>query len=149
VVPNQQVSQQVTQQASGRSATWQGARQGAPQLTPGAVTAATATLTATLRDGWRAGAAALWAAGRRREAAWLRAEYRAAAALVEAVDGVPVDAIPTALRIARRCCRAAARDSARHPLLAAPWRDAGRVLGVLTAARLGEPGGGRRQARPR
>jgi hypothetical protein len=148
-VPNQQVSQQGSQQASERWATWRGARQGAHQLTPGAVTAATATLTATLRDGWRAGAAALWAAGRRREAAWLRAEYRAAAALVEAVDAVPIDAIPRALANARRRCRAAARDSARHPLLAAPWRDAGRVLGVLTAAGLGGPTGGRRQPRLR
>lgn|GEM_PF-5176853 len=119
------------QQASGTTDTWTDAQHGARQGARWAgARVATAALAATLRDGWRAGAAALWAAGRRREAAWLRAEYRAAAALVEALDG----ARPHAVRDARRRCRAMARVSARHVLLAAPWREAARVLGVLAAA---------------
>lgn len=88
------------------------------------------TLATTVRDGWRAGATALWAAGRRREAAWLRADHHAAAAVIlSAASGRARD-----VAAAVRRCRAAAHHSAAHPILAAPWRDAAQLLAV--AARL-------------
>lgn len=102
--------------------------------------AVVAALAAAVEQGWRAGATALWAAGRRREAAWLRAEYRAAAAtLLHARSGDDA-----AVRAAvRRCARMAAR-SASHPVLAAPWRDAARALAVAAGLdRRAERGGGR------
>jgi hypothetical protein len=93
-------------------------------------TATTAALAAALREGWRAAATALWMAGRRREAAWVRAEYHDAAAVVAAAGaGRPRDAAAL-----RRHCRAMAVRSARHALLAAPWREAARVLAVAAPA---------------
>jgi hypothetical protein len=75
-----------------------------------------AALAAGVGESWRVGATALWAAGRRREAAWLRAEHRAAADLLRrAADGRPGNVTATL-----RACRAAARASAAHPALAAP-----------------------------
>ncbi len=85
-----------------------------------------AALAAAIGDGWRAGATALWAAGRRREAAWLRADYRAAAATVLTAQSGEPDDVRAAVR---RCARMAAR-SAPHPVLAAPWREAARALTV-------------------
>jgi hypothetical protein len=93
-----------------------------------------AVIAAGVRDGWRAGAAALWAAGRRREAAWLRADHREAARVIAgAASGRPLD-----VARALRTCRAMARASAAHPMLAAPWRDAARALAI--AAGTDRPG---------
>lgn len=107
--------------------------------------ATTAALAAALYDGWRAGATALWAAGRRREAAWLRADYRAAAAVVEeAGSGRPRD-----VAAALRKCRVMAARSARHPLLAAPWQEAARVLAVAAGpAATGRDAAEARRPRP-
>lgn len=92
-----------------------------------------AALAEAVHDGWRAGATALWAAGRRREAVWLRADHRrAAATLLLAGSGDAAD-----VRAAVRRCRRMAAGSARHPFLAAPWREAARALAV--AAGLDRP----------
>lgn len=92
-----------------------------------------AALAEAVHEGWRAGATALWAAGRRREAAWLRADYRrAAATLLRAQSGNTAD-----VRAAMRRCHQMAVGSAQHPLLAAPWHDAARALAV--AAGLDRP----------
>jgi len=92
-----------------------------------------AALAEAVHDGWHAGATALWAAGRRREAAWLRADYRrAAATLLRAQSGNAAD-----VHAAMRRCQRMAAGSAQHPLLAAPWRDAARALAV--AAGLDRP----------
>jgi hypothetical protein len=92
-----------------------------------------AALAAAVHDGWRAGAAALWAARRRREAVWLRAEHRAAAAaLLGARSGNYWDVVDAVAR-----CRRMAARSAAHPVLAAPWHDAARALAV--AAGLDRP----------
>jgi hypothetical protein len=92
-----------------------------------------AALAAAIHDGWRAGATALWAVRRRREAAWLRAEHRAAAAaLLDACSGNYWDVVATVAR-----CRRMAALSTAHPVLAAPWRDAARTLAV--AAGLDRP----------
>ena len=92
-----------------------------------------ATLAAAVHDRWRAGATALWAVRRRREAAWLRAEHRAAAAaLLGAQSGFYWDVVATVER-----CRRMAAQSTAHPVLAAPWRDAARTLAV--AAGLDRP----------
>jgi ethanolamine utilization protein EutA (predicted chaperonin) len=92
-----------------------------------------AALAAAVHDGWRAGATALWAVHRRREAVWLRAEHRAAAAaLLDAQSGNYWDVVGTVAR-----CRRMAALSTAHPVLAAPWRDAARTLAV--AARLDQP----------
>lgn len=102
-------------------------------------------LAAAVRDGWRAGATALWAAGRRREAVWLRADHHAAAdVLLGAASGrwADVDA-------AVRRCNTMAGRSAAHPMLAAPWHEAARMLTVAAghdrstgeAARLSAPRG--------
>ncbi len=99
-----------------------------------------AALAAAIGDGWRAGATALWAAGRRREAAWLRADHRAAAAAVLAARSGEPDDVRAAVR---RCAHMAAR-SAPHPLLAAPWREAAGALTV--AAGLDRPPAGRAAA---
>ncbi len=100
-----------------------------------------AALAAAVRDGWRAGATALWAAGRRREAVWLRADHRAAAAvLLGAASGRQRDVVS-----ALRHCGAMEGGSAAHPMLAAPWRDAARVLAVaagLDGGRAAPPLGG-------
>ncbi len=85
-----------------------------------------AALAAAVGDGWRAGATALWAAGRRREASWLRADHQAAGAVLRgAAGGRPRDVVG-----ALRRCRVMARQSAAHRTLAAPWRDAARLLAV-------------------